>query len=193
MPEDPMVYHRLPYQNCHFGISAIWRQTKAIIHGLGPNDIIIITGGFGQRQIVTLYQTVKVMAASECFGNTPILGICLGFQLLVACLHNGTSEEWQSSELLGLPSVIRRLPKNMIGTFSVSGPDGTYAATFRNSYGVFTDFMSTGCYHVDSFGCTVCVGDRFTKGCIGIQWHPEFSFGKRGIAALLEEAVNDHQ
>ena len=98
--------------------------------------------------------------ASECFGNT-ILGICLGFQLLVACLHNGTSEEWQSSELLGLPSVIRRLPKNMIGTFSVSGPDGTYAATFRNSYGVFTDFMSTGCYHVDSFGCTVCVGVRY--------------------------------
>ena len=136
--------------------------------------------------------------------NKPILGICLGMQILF-----DTSEECENKNVKGLGLIsgeVKKLKKRE--GFKVPHVGWNNLNIIKNSY-IFDGIISgLDCYFIHSYKCVpkdkshiVCTTEHsevfpsvvIKKNIIGLQFHPEksFSIGYRLIKNFCREGSND--
>ncbi len=160
---------------------------------VGADDLMVLPGvGAAGAAMATLRELG--FAAQLQATRQPILGICLGMQLLYAWL-----DEDDCAGLGLLPGVVRRIPAaagrkvpqmgwNRItwGADSQLAAEG-FAGYFVHSYYCETALPATQTAWTEYGGMPLCAAVH-VPGIVGVQFHPEKS-GAAGLA-LLRRAVD---
>jgi imidazole glycerol-phosphate synthase subunit HisH len=183
----------------HLGYTSIITSDLALIEA--ANRIILPGVGHFDRAMFNINSLgiTKIVKRKALDGKTPILGICLGMQLLC----NG-SEEGSISGLGLIDANVRKFQFNSSRNFKVPHMGWNYILKKKNSvlfgdelnelryYFVHSFYVS--CNNPDDILTTTTYGEEFVssfqKGNIcGVQFHPEKShkFGKLLLRNFIEK------
>ena len=174
--------------NLHSLRKALERQGAAVRIGadLSHADGLILpgVGAFGAAADRLAPHARSIRAAAS--GGLPVLGICLGMQLLL-----DSSEEGPGEGLGLVPGRVRRLRAERIphmGWNRVAGGDPLIAPFAGERFYFANSFVCDPADRADVGGWTAHEGDRFASvvrrgSVVGTQFHPEKS-GAAGLRLL---------
>lgn len=168
-------------------IESIKNAKKIILPGVGAFDV-------GMKNLISR-GLLEVLTEKVLIDKIPILGICLGMQLMTKRSDEGTLSGlgWVDAETLKFQSKILKVPHMGWNEVKVEQISPLFPSKMEYNRFYFVHSYYVRCFCEENIATTTEYGDRFVSSFVkenifGVQFHPEksHSYGFRLLKHFME-------